>query len=142
MKVSKYKTYRILHILLTPTLHRSPNLTTAGKTSMMSHIFLIVNTIFDSRILSDFVHLIFVKSKKKSCSKEFCSIHMKTTMLESLFNKIAGLKACEYCKAFKNTFFTEHEYEYLGTFVESVLQLFRKLRKTHRKTSLMRSILW
>ena len=98
---------------------------------MMSHIFLIVNTIFDSRILSDFVHLIFVKSKKKSCSKEFCSIHMKTTVLESLFNKIAGLKACE-----------EHEYEYLGTFVESVLQLFRKLRKTHRKTSLMRSILW
>ena len=34
-------------------------------------------------------------------------------MLESLFNKVAGLKAfqmisCEYCKIFKNTYFEEH----------------------------------
>ena len=49
---------------------------------------------------------------------KFCNIHSKTTpVLESLFNKVAGLKAsnfikkrylhvfsCEYCKIFKNTF--------------------------------------
>ena len=49
---------------------------------------------------------------------KFCNIHSKTTpVLESLFNKVAGLKAsnfikkrylhvfsCEYCKVFKNTF--------------------------------------
>ena len=31
---------------------------------------------------------------------------MKTTVLESLFNKVAGLKlSCKYCKIFKNSFF-------------------------------------
>ena len=25
-------------------------------------------------------------------------------MLESLFNKVAGLKTCEYCEIFKNTY--------------------------------------
>ena len=29
-------------------------------------------------------------------------------MLESFFNKVAGLQVCEICKIFKNTFFTEH----------------------------------
>ena len=29
-------------------------------------------------------------------------------MLESPFNKVAGPKAYEYCKVFKNNFFMEH----------------------------------
>ena len=39
---------------------------------------------------------------------------MKTPVLESLFNKVAGLKtltqvfSCEYCEILKNTFFIEH----------------------------------
>ena len=48
----------------------------------------------------------------------FRNIHMKTTVLESLFNKVAGLQACnketptqvfscEYCEIFKNTYFEE-----------------------------------
>ena len=56
---------------------------------------------------------------RNRCSSKFCNIHRKTTpVLESLFNKVAGLKAsnfikkrylhvfsCEYCKILKNTFF-------------------------------------
>ena len=49
------------------------------------------------------------------------NIHRKTPVLESLFNKVAGLKACnyiketptqvfscEYYKIFKNTYFEKH----------------------------------
>ena len=59
---------------------------------------------------------------KKGCSKKFCNIHRKTPMLESLFNKVAGLQGCsfikkrlqhrcffcEYYKLFKNSYFEEH----------------------------------
>ena len=55
---------------------------------------------------------------RNRCSSKFCNIHSKTTpVLESLFKKVAGLKAsnfikkrylhvfsCECCKIFKNTF--------------------------------------
>ena len=44
--------------------------------------------------------------------KNFCKFHRKTPVLETLFNKVAGLKetstqvfSCENCKIFKNTFF-------------------------------------
>ena len=68
----------------------------------------------------------FSQNKKQSfanvlqnrCSWKFRSIHRKTLALESLFNKIADLKAgketptqvlsCKYCKIFKNIFFAEH----------------------------------
>ena len=35
---------------------------------------------------------------------------MKTPVLESLFNKVAGLKAffCEYCEIFKNNYSEDH----------------------------------
>ena len=48
--------------------------------------------------------------------KNFCNIHMKISVLESLFNKVDSKdikKAqtqvffCEYCEVFKSTFFTE-----------------------------------
>ena len=55
----------------------------------------------------------------------FCTILRKVPVLESLFNKIAGLQAstfrpttllkkqtqlfsCEYCETFKNIYFEEH----------------------------------
>ena len=51
--------------------------------------------------------------------KNFANIHRKTTVLESLFNKVAGRKACnfikketptqafsvEYCQIFKKSYF-------------------------------------
>ena len=60
--------------------------------------------------------------RKTWCSSKFCNIHRKTPVLESLFNKVSGLKACifiekytptqlfsyEYYKIFKNNFFMEH----------------------------------
>ena len=58
---------------------------------------------------------------KKNSSKNFRNIHRKTPVLESLFNKVAGLQTCNYlkktptpvfsCKCskiFKNTQFEEH----------------------------------
>ena len=33
---------------------------------------------------------------KKSCPEKFCNIHMKTPVLESLFNKVGGL--CSFIK--------------------------------------------
>ena len=33
---------------------------------------------------------------KKSCFQNFPNIHRKTPVLESLFNKVAGLKACNF----------------------------------------------
>ena len=54
-------------------------------------------------------------------SSKFRKFHKKTPVLESLFNKVAGLKVCNFIKEnpaqvfpseiseiFKNTFFTEH----------------------------------
>ena len=35
---------------------------------------------------------------KKRCSKKFRKFHRKTPMLESLFNKVAGLKAWNFIK--------------------------------------------
>ena len=56
------------------------------------------------------------------CLQKFPSIHRKTPALESLFNKLAGLKvfnfikkrlqtqvfSCKYYDIFKNSFFIEH----------------------------------
>ena len=58
---------------------------------------------------------------KKMRSENFCKNHRKTTMSESLFYKVAGLRpqacnfierntlaqvfSCEFCKIFKNNFF-------------------------------------
>ena len=35
---------------------------------------------------------------KKRCSKKFCTFHRKTPVMESLFNKVAGLKTCNFIK--------------------------------------------
>ena len=38
--------------------------------------------------------------------KKFRNIQRKTPVLESVFNKVAGLQlSCEYCEIFKNSFF-------------------------------------
>ena len=42
--------------------------------------------------------------------KIFCNIYRKTPVLEYLFDKVAGVKVCEfffceYCENFKNSFF-------------------------------------
>ena len=58
---------------------------------------------------------------KKMCSENFCKNHRKTTVSESLFYKVAGLRphtcnfierntlaqvlSCEFCKIFKYNFF-------------------------------------
>ena len=61
-------------------------------------------------------------SAKKVFLKKFCKFHRKTPMLESLFNKIPGLQACNFIKKrpptqafscriydfFKNTYFEEY----------------------------------
>ena len=41
----------------------------------------------------------------KRCSLKFRNIHRERPVLESLFNKIAGLK--EYCDIFEKTYFEE-----------------------------------
>ena len=33
---------------------------------------------------------------------------MKTPVLESVFNIVAGFQSCENCETFKNTYFDEH----------------------------------
>ena len=60
---------------------------------------------------------VFIKKRCKSshCEtffkigvlKNFCNIHRKTLVLESLFNKGAGLQvlSCEYCEFFKSRCF-------------------------------------
>ena len=58
---------------------------------------------------------------KKRCSQKFRKFHGKTSVLESLFNKAAGLGlqlyqletptqmlSCKICEIYKNTFFEEH----------------------------------
>ena len=48
------------------------------------------------------------------CSSKFLNIHRKTLVLESHFNKVAGLKACNTCfpvnitKFLRTAFFIEH----------------------------------
>ena len=46
------------------------------------------------------------------CSEKFHNIQRKTPVLESLFNKVAGLQihilSSEYCKNFKNSFSIKH----------------------------------
>ena len=55
------------------------------------------------------------------CLKNFANFHLKTPVLESLCNKVAGLRACnfikkrlqrmfscEICEIFKNTYFEKH----------------------------------
>ena len=64
----------------------------------------------------------FAYSLQNRCSQKFRKFHKKTSMLESPFNKVAGLKACNFIKIrlqhksflvsfskfLKATFFTEH----------------------------------
>ena len=61
----------------------------------------------------------FAESLENRCSRKFPNIHRKTPVLESLFNKVVCLNACnlikketptqmfscENCETFKNTFF-------------------------------------
>ena len=47
---------------------------------------------------------------KKSYSEELCYIYKKTHVLEFLFNKVAGMKVCEYCAILKKSYFEEHLY--------------------------------
>ena len=63
----------------------------------------------------------FADVLQNRCSWKFRNVHRKAPVLESLFNKHAGLKTCNFfkkrlkhvfsckiCDIFKNTFFTEH----------------------------------
>ena len=59
---------------------------------------------------------------KNFVTENFCNIHSKTPVLESLFNKVAGLKVCNFIKKrlqlrylpvniakfLRTTFFIEH----------------------------------
>ena len=71
--------------------------------------------------------------------QEFRSILKKTSVMESLFTKVAGLKAsivvkteiptqvfsCEYCKIFKNIFFNRTPYVHLKFYV--MIEFFGRL---------------
>ena len=69
-------------------------------------------------ILSIKKEQLFANVLQNMCSLKFCSIHRKTPVLESLFNKVASfqeegkkrLNADVFlcCKIFYDTFFTEH----------------------------------
>ena len=55
------------------------------------------------------------EQKKKGCSENFCNIHRKTPIPESLLRPQPYLKkalahgfSCEFCKIFENNFFTKH----------------------------------
>ena len=59
----------------------------------------------------------YSKEAVRRCSSKqmlFSNFDRKMSVLESFFNKVAGLKAatklfsCEYCEIFKNSFFMEH----------------------------------
>ena len=60
--------------------------------------------------------LVFIKNICRSSPSQMffkiilCNVHRKTLVLESLFNKVAGLQvfSCEYCKIVKCSFFIEH----------------------------------
>ena len=60
--------------------------------------------------------LVFIKNICRSSPSQMffkivlCNVHRKTLVLESLFNKAAGLQvfSCEYCKIAKSIFFIEH----------------------------------
>ena len=45
--------------------------------------------------------------RKKNRSKKFRKFYRKTPVLESLFNKVAGLES-EICEIFKNIYFEDH----------------------------------
>ena len=59
---------------------------------------------------------VFIKNVCRSSRSQMlfkivlCNVHRKTLVLESLFNKVAGLQvfSCEYCKIVKSSFFIEH----------------------------------
>ena len=59
---------------------------------------------------------VFIKNVCRSSRSQMlfkivlCNVHRKTLVLESLFNKVAGLQvfSCEYCKIAKSSFFIEH----------------------------------
>ena len=42
--------------------------------------------------------MMFIVFCTKNCSKKFCNIYRRTSMLDSLFNKVAGLHACNFIK--------------------------------------------
>ena len=45
---------------------------------------------------------------RKALFKKFINIHNKTPILESLFNKVTDLQACNFIKNNNSTFFTKH----------------------------------
>ena len=78
------------------------------------------------------------KCSIKKCSKRFCKFHRKAPMLESLFNKIAGLKACnfiknklQHCGIFKSTCSEEISGMTASVYLKSKLQIlqFHKVYK-------------
>ena len=58
---------------------------------------------------------------KKSCSLKFRKFHRKTPVLESLFNKVAGLQACKFIK--KRLQYRCFR-EYRGSFIQYVRNIF------------------
>ena len=77
---------------------------------------------------------------KKGYSEKFRNIHRKTSVLESLFNKIAGLQvfSCEYCDISKNGFFIEHLQWLLLNLVFRISYLFR-MREYEKQLHLFQS---
>ena len=88
--------------------------------------------------------------------KEFRNNHRKTPVLESLFNKVAGLKACNYIKErlqhrcfpvnnvkfLRTHFFTEHLRELIDVIIPAAAAM-RQVKKRKEKTkSKVRNKLW
>ena len=55
---------------------------------------------------------------KKSCSKKFRNIHRKAPVLDSLFNKVVGVKACNFIKKrFQHRYFSMSIAGFLRTLI-------------------------
>ena len=78
-------------------------------------------------------------SVKKRCSEKFCKFDRKTLVLQSLLNKIAGLKAFLRILTLKNIYeglFLHRKY-FSMIFTRSVAQLFLKRFSTYLPRSLL-----
>ena len=68
-------------------------------------------TMFDRDLLYKYQKQSYADVLQNRCSYKFRKFHRKALVFESLFNKVAGLKACfpvKFAKFLRATFFTEH----------------------------------
>ena len=73
----------------------------------MSFVFMtiVLNMLFQKEQLKQSEKQPFADVLQNRCSYKFCNVYRKTLVLESLYNKNAGLQAYEYGEILKNSYF-------------------------------------